>query len=372
MSNPIKKLNAVEALEEAHRIAFAPFVFQSAVSLRKLGILDYIFDQRENGGPTAEEISNKLSLSAYGVGVLLEIAQTSNIVVKNEEDQFELTKVGYFLNYNTTAGINLNFANDVCYKGLFHLNNSIKNGKPEGLKELGTWPTIYEGLSQLKPDEQKAWFDFDHHYSDDIFGEALERIFYKKPKTLFDIGGNTGKFSIKCCDFNEQVLVKIIDLPGQLKMAMENAKNNGFKNRISGHPVDWLSENPQIPTGADVIWMCQFLDCFSEEEILKVLTACAQAMDDQCELVIVETFTDRQAFLASQFILEATSLYFTVLANGNSKMYPSTVFLKLIDQAGLQLKEDTALGEYHTMLVCEKKPVEAAQAIASASHQNYI
>lgn len=355
MSNTIKKINAIEALEEAHRIAFAPFIFQASVSLRKLGILDYIFDQREKGGPSAEEISETLSLSPYGVGVLLEIALTSNIVSKNDDDHYELTKVGYFLNYNETTSVNLNFANDVCYKGLFHLNESIKTGKPEGLKELGHWPTIYEGLSQLKPAEQKAWFDFDHHYSDDIFAESLERIFERKPKNLFDIGGNTGKFSIKCCNFDKEVNVTIIDLPGQLKMAMANAEKNGFKDRISGYAIDWLSENPEIPKGADLIWMCQFLDCFSEEEILKVLSTCAESMDSDAELVIVETFTDRQAFRASQFILEATSLYFTVLANGNSKMYPASVFLKLIDKAGLQLQEDIKLGDFHTMLVCKKK-----------------
>lgn len=355
MSSVTKKMNAVEALEEAHRIAFAPFVFQASVSLRKLGILDYIFDQRQDGGPTAAEISRELSLTPYGVGVLLEIAETSDIVSKDAQGRYELTKVGYFLNYNTTAGVNLNFANDVCYKGLFHLKDSIKNGKPEGLKELGKWKTIYEGLSQLNPVEQQSWFDFDHHYSDDIFEEALERIFERKPKNLFDVGGNTGKFSLKCCAFDEEVNVTIVDLPGQLQMAKANAEAHGFQDRIAGHAIDWLSENPQIPTGADLIWMCQFLDCFSEEEIVKILTTCTASMDDDAELVIVETFTDRQAFRASQFILEATSLYFTVLANGNSKMYPASVFMKLIDQAGLKVKEDVALGEYHTMLVCGKK-----------------
>ena len=348
-------MNALEALEEAHKIAFAPFVFQASVSLRKLGILDYIFDQRQKGGPTVEEISETLSLSQYGVGVLLEIALTSNIVSKNETDNYELTKVGYFLNYNETTSVNLNFTHEVCYKGLFHLSESIKTGKPAGLKELGQWPTIYEGLSQLKPDEQKAWFDFDHHYSDDIFADALEKIFERKPKNLFDIGGNTGKFSIKCCKYDPDVMVTIVDLHGQLNMAMANAERNGFQDRISAHPIDWLSEQPQIPSGADLIWMCQFLDCFSEAEILKVLSTCVASMDDEAELVIVETFTDRQEFWASQFILEATSLYFTVLANGNSKMYPAKVFLRLIDEAGLQLKEDIALGDYHTMLICKKK-----------------
>jgi len=355
MQTTTKKMNAIEALEEAHRIAFAPFIFQASVSLRKLGILDYIFDQRDSGGPTVEEISEKLSLSPYGVGVLLEIAETSNIVSKNIGDKFELTKVGYFLNYNTTASVNLNFTHDVCYKGLFYLEDSIKNGKPEGLKELGQWPTIYEGLSQLKPAEQKSWFDFDHHYSDGIFEDALKIIFESKPKTLFDIGGNTGKFSVKCCNFNEDINVKIIDLPGQLNIALKNAESNGFKDRISGYPINWLSENPQIPLGADIIWMCQFLDCFSEDEILKVLSASAKSMDENTELIIVETFTDRQHFKSSQFILEATSLYFTVLANGNSKMYPASIFLKLIDKAGLKLDKDIQLGEYHTMLVCKKK-----------------
>ncbi|QQX77870.1 MULTISPECIES: methyltransferase [Aequorivita] len=355
MQTTTKKINALEALEEAHKIAFAPFVFQASVSLRKLGILDYIFENRENGGPTAQKISEELSLSPYGVGVLLEIALTSNILSKNEAEKYELTKIGYFLNFDTTASVNLNFAHDVCYKGLFHLNDSIKTGKPEGLKELGHWPTIYEGLSQLKPSEQKAWFDFDHHYSDNIFGEALEKIFQKNPKVLFDVGGNTGKFSIKCCNFNDDVKVKIVDLPGQLNMAMANAESNGFKDRISGYAIDWLSENPQIPSGADLIWMCQFLDCFSEAEILQILKTCAKSMDADTELVIVETFTDRQAFKASQFILEATSLYFTVLANGNSKMYPASVFIKLIEKAGLQLQEDIQIGDYHTMLVCKKK-----------------
>ncbi|RMA65728.1 O-methyltransferase [Ulvibacter antarcticus] len=347
-------MRAIEALEEAQKIAFAPFVFQATVSLRKLGIFDFIFDKRDEGGVTVSEISKELSVSEYGVGVLLEIAETSNIVSKCEEEKYELTKVGYFLNYNTTANVNINFTNEVCYKGLFHLNDAIKTGKPEGLKELGDWSTIYQGLSQLTPEVQKSWFDFDHHYSDDIFDEALSLVLERKPKVLFDIGGNTGKFAVHCCNTTEELTIKIVDLPGQLNKALANAKKNGFEDRISGHEIDWLSENPKIPTGADVIWMCQFLDCFSEDEIVKVLSTCAASMDENAELIIVETFTDRQKFDNAKFILEATSLYFTVLANGNSKMYPAKVFERLIAKAGLKIKEDITIGEYHTMFVCGK------------------
>jgi len=149
--------------------------------------------------------------------------------------------------------------------------------------------------------------------------------------------------------------VKIFDLPGQLKKALSNAESNGFSNRISGQEIDWLEDNPQIHGRSDIIWMSQFLDCFSEDEIVKILRACVKTMDDNTEIRITETFTDRQKFDNAKFILEATSIYFTVMANGNSKMYSSELMIKLIKKAGLRVTDDIGLGEYHTMLVCKKE-----------------
>ncbi len=352
----IKSLKAIDALEAAQRIAFAPFVFQTTVSLRKLGILDLIFEKRKRGGISLDNISKELSISKYGIGVLLEIAESSDIVFKNEQGNYEITKVGYFLNSHETVNVNINFTNEVCYKGLYHLEESIKTGKPSGLKELGNWNTVYEGLSALPPEIKKAWFEFDHHYSDGVFNDALEIVFRNNPKTIFDIGGNTGKFALSACKYSDDVNIKIIDLPGQLNVALNNTKNAGFENRVSGFEIDWLSnEKLQIPTGANTIWMSQFLDCFSKEEILKILTTAVQSMDDNTELLIMETYTDRQKFDNAKFILEATSIYFTVMANGNSKMYKATEMEELVSNAGMMIKEDISVGDYHTIFVCKKK-----------------
>ncbi len=351
---PKKPIRAVHALEEAQRIAFAPFVFQATITLKRMGVLNYIFENCNNGGVDLDTIAEALSISDYGLGVLMEIAESSNIVCKNEGDKYELTKTGYFLTCNKMTGINLNFTQNVCYQGLFHLQEAIETGRPAGLKELGHWPTIYEGLSKMAPDTQQSWFDFDHHYSDGIFDEALKIVFGHAPKLLFDIGGNTGKFAIQCCNYDLEVRVMIFDLPGQLSKALENAKNKGYENRISGREIDWLSQNTEIPQGADIIWMCQFLDCFSKQEILKILTSCAASMDIDTRLLIMETFTDRQKFDNARFILEATSLYFTTMANGNSKMYKAAELIELIDQAGLEIVSDIGVRELHTLFVCKK------------------
>ena len=339
-----KELRAIDALEEAQKIAFAPFVFQTTVCLKRLGVLEYIFKNRDQDGVTINELSKALSISVYGLSVLLEIALSSNIVVLNSKEKYQLTKTGYFLNYNETVEVNLNFTNDVCYEGLFYLKDAIREQKPSGLKVFGDWDTIYDGLSELKPEVQKSWFEFDHHYSDGIFNEALKYVFKNNPKTIYDIGGNTGKFALQCLNHNDTVKIEIFDL-----------KNNGFENRVHGNEINWLKPNPQIKKGADLIWMSQFLDCFSENEIITILKTCVASMNENTQLIIIETFTDRQKFDNAKFSLEATSLYFTALANGTSKMYPVTVFETLIKKSGLSLDEDHQLGDYHTMLVCTKK-----------------
>ena len=151
-----KPIRAFDALQEAHKIAFAPFVFQTTVSLRNLGVFDFIFDNNTNGGVTIEEISKGTSVSEYGLGVLLEIAESSDIVSKDETGKYELTKIGYFLSNSPTTSANINFTQDVCYQGLYHLQEAIETGEPSGLKELGDWSTIYEGLSQLTPKSTKV------------------------------------------------------------------------------------------------------------------------------------------------------------------------------------------------------------------------
>jgi hypothetical protein len=351
-----KNLTAVESLREAQKIAFAPFVFQTAVSLRKLGILDLLFRKRRKGGLTVKEIATELDITPYGVDVLLELAESSDIVSKDENDKYLVTKVGYFLNSDEMTTVNLNFTNDVCYKGLFYLDESIKQSKPVGLKELGDWDTIYQGLSVLPGKAKESWFKFDHLYSSNAFDDALKIVFKNKPKTIFDIGGNTGKFALSCCEFNSDVEVKILDLPIQLNVAMANVKEKGYTDRISGHEIDLLSKNPIIPKGADAIWMSQFLDCFSKDEILKILKTCVASMDDNTEIFIMELFTDRQDIESAKFSLQATSLYFTAFANGNSKMYRSEEMINLIGQAGLVITNDIEMyGGYHTILTCKKK-----------------
>jgi cyclopropane fatty-acyl-phospholipid synthase-like methyltransferase len=196
---------------------------------------------------------------------------------------------------------------------------------------------------------------FDHFYSSDSFPVVLPHVFSSNPKKILDIGGNTGKWALKCAAYNEHVKVTIADLPGQLKMAESNIRNAGFSERVIFHPVNILDESEKLPKGHDVIWMSQFLDCFSENEIISILKRCHEALEENGQVFILEPFWDRQKFKVSAFCLQMTSLYFTNIANGNSQMYHSGLFTNLIESAGFQVTERIDnIGVSHTLLKCSK------------------
>jgi hypothetical protein len=102
--------------------------------------------------------------------------------------------------------------------------------------------------------------------------------------------------------------------------------------------------------------MSQFLDCFSEAQILDILRLVAEAMSDDASLFVLETLSDRQKFDAAAYSINATSLYFTCIANGVSRMYRASDLLRLIREVGLEVAaEHDELGRGHTLLHCVKR-----------------
>jgi hypothetical protein len=144
-----------------------------------------------------------------------------------------------------------------------------------------------------------------------------------------------------------------VDLPPQLARARARLEDAGLAQRALSHPIDLLDQESPLPAGYDLIWMSQFLDCFSEDQVVAILRKAAAALAPDGRIWILELFWDRQRFEAAAFSLQQTSLYFSCVANGNSQMYDSTVFLALVERAGLTITRQTdGIGGYHTLLEC--------------------
>ncbi len=344
-------MTALEAVTWAQFISFAPILFKAAVCLKRFGILKLLSENKE--GLAVAGIAKSCNLSPYAVSVLLDAGLSARLILV-KDNRYVLSKAGIFLQNDAMTGVNFDFVEDVCYEAMGRLDQSLIKGKPEGLKALGPWETIYPGLRFLPGRAKKSWFAYDHFYSDAAFNEALAVLDEHKPSFITDIGGNTGKFALRCVQKWPSCKVQILDLKEQIEEAKENVAKADMQERISFVPVNLL-ECQALPQGGDLWWMSQFLDCFSEQDIVRILKKVHAAATEDALVCIMELFWDNQRFEGAALALNATSLYFTAIANGCSRFYSRDAFLKLAMQAGFKLvSEHSDLGYGHTLLILRK------------------
>lgn len=224
-----------------------------------------------------------------------------------------------------------------------------------GLKYLGNWESIYEGLSVLPEPARGSWFRFDHYYSDSAFGAALTHVFARKPRRLMDIGANTGKWSLQCLRHDQEVRLTLLDLPIQLERARASLTEAGLEARADLHPIDILDYASPFPAGMDAVWMSQFLTCFSVEAIGQIFRRAADCLAPGGSVWVLDTFWDRQQYDIASYCLINTSPYFTAMASGNSKMYETATIVDCAEPYGLRLVESfDGLGICHSLLRFER------------------
>jgi SAM-dependent methyltransferase len=320
------------------------------MSARNMGVLAAVHASKSDG-LTPSEVATRANVSYYAARVLLEGCLALQLV-SLEGERYRITDAGYLWLFDEMTQVNANFVQDICYAGAAHLEESLRTGSPAGLKVFGDWPTIYAGLTRLPPAVQKSWFAFDHYYSDSAFPLVFPKVFEPRPKKLLELGGNTGKWALHCLARDPDVEITVLDHPGQVAKLQENAEAAGFASRLKTVALDLLDHDRPFPTGFDVVWMSQFLDCFAEPDIVRLLERGRAALAPGGRLCVMEAFWDRQPNDVAELVLQGTSLYFSCMANATSRMYHSRDFLELIPQAGLRVASDEPIGLSHTLLTC--------------------
>ena len=353
-----ERQSAFEARFDAQKIAYAPVVFQCVRYAWKRGMLQAIAEAGDTG-LSVDELASTGRWTPYVLKVVLETCLSSSVVYLHE-GRYVLDKVGFVVLTDPITQVNIDFNHDVCYQALFSLEQSLDAEKPLGLKVFGDWPTVYEGLAQLPEPARASWFAFDHYYSDTSFPDILPDVFATAPRRVMDIGANTGKFSLAALNANAGIELHLVDLPGQLAVADGALLGAGLRERATLHPTNLLDPQAKLPSDMDVIWMSQFLSCFSEQAIASILERAAGALGPRGQVLIMDTFWDRQRYDIAAYCLINTSPYFNNIASGNSKVYESADYVRLAEAAGLELVTTRdGIGYCHSLLRFAKKAPKA-------------
>jgi hypothetical protein len=344
----VEPMSAAEGRYQAQKIAFGPMVFQCVRIAWKRGILACLDDAPDV--LTVADIAARAGMTEYAISILLESCLSAG-AVSLAADRYVLEMVGRFVLHDPLTRVNMDFSHDVCYRGMFHLEEALETGRPVGLSTLGQWSTLYEGMTALPEPARTSWFAFDHFYSDSAFPSALPLVLKSNPARLMDIGANSGKWAEACLRASSCVHVTLVDHAQQLRLAAENLGGAGLADRATFHPTDLLDADAALPSGQDVIWMSQFLSCVSEDVIRSIFRRARAALRADGKVFVLDTLWDRQRFDVAAFCLINTSPYFTAIASGCSKMYRMEDHVRCAKASGLNLVDvHDGLGLCHSLL----------------------
>lgn len=333
-----EQFSARQAQELALLYSWSPAVFQIARLMVDWGVLDAIDNSKD--GLTVDEVMRITKRNRLSVCCLLEASLTSSILLVNPEtDKYRLSKIGWFLLHDEMTRVNLRFNQAVNYRSFYHLDESLMQEKPVGLKTLGMWNSIYEALCYLPYEVRNAWLDYDHFYSNNSYEVAIPYVLDNSPHTLLDVGGNTGEMALRCVSIDKNIKVTVCDLPQQIEMMYQAIAGKEGAERIDGFAVNLLDEEVNFSQQYDVIWMSQFIMCFSEEQIDDILHCIIRAMHKNSVLYMMEVMWNQQQYPAAAFCQTMNSLYFVSTASGNNKMLSFDTLIAHIEKVGLRVME---------------------------------
>lgn len=344
-----RKHSVIESLTNAQKLVFSPMVFQAIGSLLDFGILQSLDETPQ----AAEKLRERLNLDEYTISTLLDVAQVADIVCQDKNGEFLVTQTGKAFLYDQMTIVNFNFIRNCCYLGASELTKSFNEASPAGLKFYSNSKDkkLYSELPSMPKDFKDSWYSFDNYYSDNCFEEVYNYIMKRNPSKIFDIGGNTGKFEQICLKKSSNIEITMLDLKENIDVVSQKEELKYCKF----YPINVLDKNNSFPRFSGAVLMSQFLDCFSKEEISFILSNVVKSAKRGTYIYILEPFTDNQVFEGAKYSLVNTSLYFTCIANGNSKMYKKYEIVEIAKNVGLEIcniYENVGINDY-TLLECK-------------------
>ncbi len=140
------------------------------------------------------------------------------------------------------------------------------------------------------PGEARAFTTAQHEGSLAAARLLAERLDLGAARSLLDVGGGSGAFSIALCAAHPGLRATVLDLPAVLPVAAEHCSAAGLTDRITLLPGD--ATTADWPDGQDVVLMSYLLSALDDDQIDVVLARAAASLHPGGLLVVHDFVLD--------------------------------------------------------------------------------
>ncbi len=248
-------------------------------SASDLGIFDIL---KRTNGATLETIAKECNLDLRGALLLLDSCTALQLTCKTGDIYTNTPETKTFLTSDSPASLRkaIRYNRDV-YEAWGKLPKFVKSGKPveNPAKHLG--------------DDKERTRTFVHSMHGRALGigrSVVPMLDLSKCKTLLDIGGGPGTYSVLMAQANPELNCTVIDLPGVAEVADELILQQNMQERVKTLPGSY--HTTPFPPNHDAIVFFGVLHQESPEEICKLFAKAYEALNPGGKIFVLDMMTD--------------------------------------------------------------------------------
>jgi predicted O-methyltransferase YrrM len=315
---------------ELFRGSYATELLTSAVAHFQL------FEKLAAGGKSATALAAELHLARRPAVVLFTALKAMGLLTATG-DELSLTPLAREHLLRDTpffVGDYLGLAADS--PGVVEMTTRLKTNRPAGADDAAGAAFIFrDGVESAMEQEKSA-----RHFTLALAGRAKNvapalaaAVPLSDVRTLLDLGGGTGIYSIAWLQKHPSLRAIVFDRPEVLKIAAEFAADYGVAQRLETVAGDMFRD--ELPTGCDAILLSNILHDWDEPECQQLIHRCAAALPPGGRLLIHDVFLNDNLDGPLPIALYSAALFgFT-----EGRAYSAAEYRQWLSAAGLQAGE---------------------------------
>jgi arminomycin 4-O-methyltransferase/SAM-dependent hydroxylase len=256
-----------------------PMALRVAANLR-------LIDRIQDGAHDLESLAQATDSHRDTLGRLLRHLVAIEVLRESEPDHYEPTALGELLSHRHPVS-QVGWLDPTHMIGradlaLIHLFDAVRDGSPIYPRHYGA--QFWDDVSG-DPVLGATFYDLMAHGQKRIFGEAVRLRDWTGTRRLLDVGGADGDLIATVLAKEPGISATLLELPGPAARARIKFAEAGLDGKVD--VVDGSFFNP-LPATADVITLSFVLHNWSDEDAVRILRNCAQALEPGGTLLLIE------------------------------------------------------------------------------------